>query len=87
MGAKNSGKSHTFFGTLSDPGVLLLFAHELFAAKRTNDSEISISISIMKFDDDFHDLLCPSIQPLIFRHTRQGLFMPACTRVHIKTIR
>lgn len=33
VGAKDSGKTHSLFGTLSDPGIILYFAKSLFTRK------------------------------------------------------
>lgn len=64
IGGSGSGKTHSIFGTLSDPGLLLHFIENLFntARKHSHDSTTEVHVSFMKFKDDFYDLLCPASQ-------------------------
>ncbi|EAR85881.2 kinesin motor catalytic domain protein (macronuclear) [Tetrahymena thermophila SB210] len=86
FGAQDSGKTHSIFGTLSDPGLLLYFAQSLFSKKSQSSSMISIYLSVMKYENDFTDLLCPSGESLLFKLGKQASYMPCITRVKIESL-
>ncbi|KAL4510623.1 hypothetical protein ABPG72_004777 [Tetrahymena utriculariae] len=86
FGAQDSGKTHSIFGTLSDPGLLLYFAQSLFSKKSQGSSMISIYLSVMKYENDFTDLLCPTGEPLLFKQGKQASYMPCITRVKIESL-
>ncbi|KAL4464019.1 hypothetical protein ABPG74_005956 [Tetrahymena malaccensis] len=86
FGAQDSGKTHSIFGTLSDPGLLLYFAQSLFSKKSQASSMISVYLSVLKYENDFTDLLCPTGEPLLFKQGKQASYMPCITRVKIESL-
>lgn len=92
------------FGTLSDPGIIMLFAKAIFEKYSIGDDSGSIEVqfSAMKYGDDFYDLLelitpgkssssssstSSSPQPLQFRASKHGCFMPSVIWVSVTSLR
>lgn len=42
---------------------------------------------MMKYSEDFYDLLCPTEEPLNFKHTRYGVAMPGISNIRIDSLR
>jgi hypothetical protein len=67
VGTKGSGKTYTFLGTQTDPGIIMHFARELYMTKEKEHPTAKIYVSFFRYSSDFKDLLACSNSFLQFR--------------------
>ena len=60
IGGKESGKTHTFLGSIGDPGLLFYLWEEIWTHKSLKSNTAQVWCSIFGFNNDFKDMLATS---------------------------